>query len=72
MTISKFKLTNQRAGGGGAPVDASYLTLGLNAILTSERVLTAGTNITFVDTGANGTLTISAGGADILEMQVFN
>ena len=48
------------AGGSGAPVGASYLTLGLDGTLTSERVLTAGTNISFVDTGANGTLTINA------------
>lgn len=49
---------------GGAPpgagvVDASYLTLASHTGLTAERVLTAGTNIAFVDTGANGTLTVS-------------
>lgn len=47
-------------GGGGAPTNATYLTLSLNGSLTSERVLTAGTGISFVDTGANGTLTINA------------
>lgn len=47
------------ANGSGAPSNASFLTLGLDATLTNERVLTAGTGITFVDTGANGTLTIS-------------
>lgn len=50
------------SSGGGAPVDATYLTLSLNSVLTNERVLTAGTNISFVDTGANGTLTINAAG----------
>lgn len=60
-------------GGGGAPVGASYLTLAVNATLTSERVLTAGTNITFVDTGAGGTLTINAsgGGSGLSQPQVM-
>ena len=47
---------------GLAPNDASYLTLGLDGDLTNERVLTAGTGISFTDTGANGTLTIEATG----------
>lgn len=47
-------------GGDGAPVDATYVTLSLNATLTQERVLTAGTGITLVDSGANGTITVSA------------
>lgn len=42
-----------------ANASATYLTLTNNASLTDERVLTAGDNISFVDTGANGTLTIS-------------
>ncbi len=60
-------------GGGGAPTGASYLTLGLDGGLTAERVLTAGTNITFVDTGANGTLTINAsgGGSGLTQPQVM-
>lgn len=60
-------------GGGGAPVGASYLTLAVNATLTSERVLTAGTNITFVDAGAGGTLTINAsgGGSGLSQPQVM-
>lgn len=44
--------------GTPAPKDATYLTLSLNAVLTAERVLTAGTGIGFADTGANGTLTV--------------
>lgn len=47
-------------GGGGAPTNASYLTLALNGSLSAERVLTAGSGISFVDTGANGTLTVSS------------
>ena len=47
-------------GGGGAPTDATYITVTSNVTLTNERVLTAGTNITIVDTGANSTLTVNA------------
>jgi hypothetical protein len=54
---------------GDAPADAQYLTLATNATLTTERVLTAGTNITLTDGGAGSTLTINAtataGSADI-------
>lgn len=41
-----------------APDDASYLTLGLNAELDNERVLTAGEGIDVTDGGAGSTLTI--------------
>lgn len=47
------------ASASGAPAGASYLTLGLDAGLSAERVLTAGDGIGFADTGANGTLTIA-------------
>lgn len=50
-------------GGTGAPNGATYLTLSLNGTLTAERVLTAGTGISFADGGANGTLTINATGS---------
>jgi hypothetical protein len=46
-------------GGGGAPATASYLTLGTDGTLTSERVLTAGTGITLTDAGAGSTLTVA-------------
>lgn len=50
-------------GGGtitaGAPVTASYVTLGTNSTLTAERVLTAGSNITLTDAGAGSTLTVA-------------
>ncbi len=45
-----------------APNTSSYLTLGTDAGLTNERVLTAGTGISFTDTGAGGTLTIETTG----------
>lgn len=49
-------------GSGGAPVDATYVVMSLDPTLTNERKLTAGTNITITDGGANGNVTISASG----------
>ncbi len=46
-------------GGVGAPETVSYVTLGNNATLTAERVLTAGNGITLVDAGANLTVTVA-------------
>lgn len=43
-----------------APIGASYVTTALDAGLSSERVLTAGTNIALADGGAGGTLTITS------------
>ena len=57
-------------GGGGAPTGATYLTLSLNGSLTAERVLTAGNAITFADTGANGTLTVSVNTLDTVPQPV--
>ncbi len=45
-----------------APSDASYLTLGANGILTNERLLTAGANITLTDNGPGNSLVIAATG----------
>jgi hypothetical protein len=47
-------------GGGSAPTTASYLTLGTDATLTAERVLTAGANVLLTDAGAGSTLTVDA------------
>ena len=47
-------------GGGGAPTTASYVTLGLNASLSAERVLADdGATIQVTDGGANGNATLS-------------
>lgn len=47
------------ASGGGAPVDATYLTLSTNATLTNERRLNlSGSNITLVDLGGGSTATL--------------
>lgn len=43
----------------GAPDSAQYLTLATDATLTNERVLTAGTGVSFTDGGAGSTLTVS-------------
>jgi len=42
-----------------APIDASYLTLSADSTLTSERVLTAGNNIAFIDNGAGNSLVVT-------------
>lgn len=47
-------------GGGGAPTNATYVTLSTNATLTGERVLTAGDNVTLTDNGAGGTVVVAA------------
>lgn len=51
--------------GSGAVVNAHYLTLANNSTLLNERVLTAGTGIDFVDTGAGGTLTVSVDASEV-------
>lgn len=47
------------AAGGYAPAGALYLTLGLDPSLTNERQLSHGTQISFIDTGPNGTLIVN-------------
>jgi hypothetical protein len=55
--------------GGGAPTNASYVVIGTNVTLTDERVLTAGTGISIVDSGAGNAVTISVtGGAAYSEL----
>ena len=44
------------------PLAASYITVGAEARLPNERVLTAGSGITLVDQGAGGALTINSSG----------
>lgn len=47
-------------GGGFAPTDASYVVLGATPDLDNERVLTAGTGISIVDSGPGLPVTINA------------
>ena len=53
-------LNSSGSSGSGAPINAEYVVMALDPTLTQERVLTAGTNITIVDGGANGPVTINA------------
>lgn len=46
-------------GGGGAPVDATYLVLTANGTLTNERIFTTGTGLSAVDSGAGAALTLN-------------
>lgn len=43
----------------GAPANLSYVTLATSPLLTSERVATQGTGMSFTDGGAGGNLTIA-------------
>ena len=52
----------QIATGASAPNTAQYLTLTSDSTLTQERVLTAGTGISFADGGAGSTLTVTNSG----------
>lgn len=63
---SRFECVAGGGGGGGAPTSASYLTLGTNGTLTSERVFTAGSGLTCTDAGAGSTYTC---GPDTAVMQ---
>lgn len=66
-----YKSADTIAGGGGAaPTGASYLTLGLDATLTAERVLTAGTSMSFVDAGVNSTLTVDVSANGITDAKL--
>lgn len=52
-------LIDSGAGATAAPTGASYVTISLDATLTAERTLAAGTGLTLVDAGANSAATIS-------------
>lgn len=47
------------SAGAGAPTDASYLTLGANPGLSAERILTPGTALAGVDSGAGSPYTLN-------------
>lgn len=48
-----------------APLDASYVVLGANAVLPNERVLAAGAGISITDNGAGNSVVIAATGGGL-------
>lgn len=54
---------------GGAPANAEFVVMSLDATLTDERVLTAGTGINIVDGGAGSTVTINC---DLTLQEAYN
>ena len=46
-------------GGGVAPINASYVVMAANAILTNERIVTQGNGMTLTDGGAGGPLVVA-------------
>lgn len=54
---AKGRLTAASSGVAPAPTNASFLTLGLNAGLSDERVATASSNVSITDAGPNSTAT---------------
>lgn len=59
VTADNYDYDWAAGGGGGAPANAEYVVLSLDATLTDERVLTAGTGIALVDGGAGGLVTLN-------------
>jgi len=50
--------TPSSGSGGGAPINASYLVLSADGVLTSERVFVPGSTLAAVDGGAGGNYTV--------------
>ena len=69
--LNIYNPDDRRSTGGIAPATAPYITLGADATLTAERVLTAGPGITLTDGGPNGAVTISASGGGGAVSSVF-
>ena len=57
--VLSFSSTCGAGGSGSAPNNAQYLTLAYDSGLSNERLLSAGTNISVTDNGANNTLVIA-------------
>ena len=64
---------NLSVGGvGPAPIDAQYLTMIGSAVLTNERILTAGEALTLTDGGAGGAATLDVNVGDGLTYDAVN
>ena len=61
LSAANYDYDWQPGGGGGAPTNAEYVVLSLDATLTDERVLTAGAGLTLTDGGAGGNVTLDVG-----------
>jgi hypothetical protein len=75
ITVDEYgRLTSAASGSatGGAPADATFVTLSTDSTLTNERVLTAGTGISLTDSGAGGAITIAATGGGGSGMTSFD
>jgi len=58
LTPDNYDYDWAAGGGGGAPDDAQYVVLALDATLTNERVLTPGVSMQLTDGGAGGLVTL--------------
>lgn len=65
-TAYKVQMDEVGGGGGGAPTDATYLTVNLETGLSNERRLAQGEGITITDGGANGNMTVALNSIDNL------
>lgn len=62
------RLADTLNAAANAPASASYVTLGTDTTLTSERVLTAGSGIGVTDAGAGSTVTVSVAAGAVLQV----
>ncbi len=61
LSAANYDYDWQPGGGGGAPTNAEYVVLSLDATLTDERVLVGGAGLTLTDGGAGGNVTLDVG-----------
>ena len=59
-------VSNTAGGGGGAPTNATYVTLTNNATLTQERALAVSSDLSLADGGANSSVTLGLGSTTVV------
>jgi len=59
LGVAGWKDIDDDGAAGGAPTTAQYVVMALDATLSAERVLTAGSGLTLTDGGANGNATLA-------------
>ena len=72
VRLTAAGLTDIIAAGGGAPTSSSYVLMGADAGLTSERILTGSSTVTVTDGGANNPVTLSVPTAGIANANLAN